>query len=154
LGNDRQIRKKAVIVGQLALIVAAVFTGAAAYINFAEQPARLNLDEGSLLVEWRLAYKRGLAMQASLVAAGFVLGLSAWWQMGNWSWLLGALTLGANWPYTFLGIMPTNRILMTTDPPNAGPRSRELVMKWGSLHAVRTMLGFAATLIFLWASLR
>jgi hypothetical protein len=143
-----------VIVGQLALIVTAVFAGAAVYINIAEQPARLNLDDRSLLIEWKPAYKRGLEMQAPLAIGGFILGSLAWWQSGNWLWLIGALTLAANWPYTFLGIMPTNRILMTTDPASAGSRSRELVIKWGSLHAVRTMLGFAATLIFLWASLR
>ena len=48
--------------------------------------------------------------------------------------------------------MPTNRKLMATDPASAGPESRELVARWGSLHAVRTALGFAAMLIFLGAS--
>ena len=142
------------IAGQLALIVAAVFAGAALYVNIAEQPARLMLDDQSSLMEWKPAYKRGFAMQAPLAVSGFLLGLLAWWQTGVWLWLLGALVLVSNWPYTLLGIMPTNNKLMAIDPTNAGPDSRELIQIWARLHAVRTALGFVAGLSFLWASLQ
>ncbi|MCC7250409.1 DUF1772 domain-containing protein [Hyphomicrobium sp.] len=139
------------LTGHLALTVAALFTGAAFYINFAEQPARLALDDRALLTEWKPAYKRGFAMQASLAVLGFLLGLATWWTTGDWRWLAGGLVLLANWPYTLLGIMPTNNRLMGASAESAGPETRALIERWGSLHAVRTALGALGTLIFLWA---
>jgi hypothetical protein len=137
--------------GQLALIIAAMFTGAAIYINVAEQPARLSLDDRSLLAEWKPSYKRGYAMQASLAAVGAVLAILAYLAAGDWRWLLGGAVLLANWPYTLLGIMPTNNTLMAIRSDAANAETRRLVEKWGGLHAIRSALGAAATIIFLWA---
>jgi Domain of unknown function (DUF1772) len=137
--------------GQLTLTIAAIFTGAAIYINVAEQPARLQRDDRSLLAEWKLAYKRGYMMQASLAIVGGVLGLVAFLSTFEWRWLLGAVVLLANWPYTIFLIMPTNRHLMDTAPEAATAETRQMIRQWGILHAGRSALGLIATLVFLWA---
>jgi hypothetical protein len=137
--------------GHLALCTAALFAGAALYINLAEQPARLQLGDGALLAQWKPAYKRGVAMQATLAVVAGVLGLLAWWHSGRTGFLAGALVMLANWPYTLLVIMPTNKVLMAADPADAGPHVRALIVRWGTLHAVRTAFGFAGCLLFLWA---
>jgi hypothetical protein len=137
----------------LALIAAAGFTGAALYINLAEQPARLGLDDPALLAEWQPAYRRGFAMQAPLAVIGCLFGLIAWWQSRELGFLAGAVLMIANWPWTLLGLMPTNNILMAIDPAEATAQTRALIVKWGRLHAVRSALGLLATLAFLWGSL-
>jgi len=138
-------------IGLLALVVAAVFTGAAVYVNVAEQPARLTLDDRALLTEWKPSYRRGFAMQAPLAMIGFLLGLAAWWQSAHAAFLVGAVAMIAPWPWTMLVIKPVNDTLIATAPERADAASRALIVKWGTLHAVRTALGAIATLAFLWA---
>jgi hypothetical protein len=137
------------LAGQLALVAAALFTGAAFYVNYAEQPARLGLDDRSLLTEWKPAYKRGYIMQASLAVIGFLLGLLAWLATGRVTFAIGALLIIANWPWTLLGMLPTNKALMATDVANAGAETRALLLQWNRLHAVRTVLGGLAVEAFL-----
>jgi hypothetical protein len=49
--------------------------------------------------------------------------------------------------------MPVNNALVALDRAGGDPRARNLIEKWGHLHAGRTALGMVATLLFLWASL-
>jgi hypothetical protein len=137
--------------GLLALTTAALFAGAAFYVNFAEQSARLELDPPAMLRQWQPSYRRGAIMQASLAVISCVLGLWAFIATYDWHWLIGAALIVAPWPYTMFVIMPTNKILKSTSPAAAGEDTRDLVRQWGLLHAVRTLLGFAAVAAYLWA---
>jgi hypothetical protein len=139
------------LAGALALVAAALFTGAAVYINVAEQPARLRLEPGPLLAQWKPSYERGLAMQATLAVVAAALGVLAYVADPDWRWLAGAAFSLANWPYTFLVVMPTNKRLMATPIEAADAEARRLIEAWGRLHAVRGALGAAATVMFLWA---
>ena len=88
-------------------------------------------------------------MQASLAVIGFLLGLLAWGTTGRAAFAIGALLIVANWPWTLLGMLPTNKALMATDVADAGAETRALLLQWNRLHAVRTVLGGLAVEAFL-----
>lgn len=139
------------LAGHIAMVLAAAFAGAAFYINFAEHPARLALDDRNLLKQWKPSYEAGFTMQGALAVSSCLLGVLAAWMTQDWRWLIGAVLIVANWPFTLIGIMPTNKKLKAINEGDAGSDSRALLETWGHLHAVRTVLGIAATLAYLWA---
>ena len=135
------------LIGHLALIAAALFAGAALYVSFAEHPARLALDDDAALRQWKPSYARARVMQAGLALAGGALALWIWWHSLNQLWLIGALLLLANWPFTLLVILPVNRRLEATE--QADSETRALLERWGRLHAIRSDLGAAAVVVML-----
>lgn len=141
------------LAGILSIVIAALFTGAAVYINIAEQPARLGLDDRALLAQWKPSYARGFMLQASLAILGGIAGIAAYVHDGNWLWILGAVLMLANWPYTLFIIMPVNHKLNAIAPDQAGVESRNLILTWGGLHAVRSGLSGLAVVVFVIALL-
>ena len=133
----------------IATLCAGVFAGAAIYINAVEHPARLSCGTEVALREFGPSYRRATVMRAPLAMAGCVMGLwSAWIQSDAWL-AAGAILLGAVVPFTLVVILPTNHQLLG---PALDPRSQkatQLLVRWGRLHAVRSVLSSAAFLLFL-----
>jgi hypothetical protein len=140
------------IFGHLAISLAAAFTGAAFYINWAEQPARLKLVPPSALTQWKSAYASGYLMQASLVLAAAFCGFAAFFFDWDWKWLLGAAVILLNWPYTLYIIRPLNDQLTRIEPASATDETRGLIGRWGWMHMARTGLGALGLIIFIWAA--
>jgi hypothetical protein len=141
-----------VIVGSLALAFASAFAGAAIYINVAEHPARMELDDAGALAQWKPSYARAYNMQGGLAVAGGLSGLAAAWFSGDWRWLVGALLMLANWPYTLFGIIPLNTQLKAIKPASAGADVRLMLARWNRLHAVRSGLSLLAVVAYAWAT--
>lgn len=135
----------------IATLCAAVFTGAAIYINLVEHPARMSLGTAVALAEWKPSYRRATVMQASLAIAGVLAALGAWAFGAGRAWLVGGLLLGAVVPFTLLVIFATNEQLQRLDPGVAADldRARVLLDRWNRLHAVRSALSLSALITFL-----
>lgn len=133
-----------------ALVMATAFASAAFYVSTVEHVARMRLPIAAAHAQWQPAYKRGAVMQASLAALGSFAAFGAAYLSGDWRWWLAGAVLLANWPYTLIIIKPINDRLLQTQPESANDATRTLLQRWANLHAVRTVLGAAATLIMIW----
>ncbi|HEX6510256.1 MAG TPA: DUF1772 domain-containing protein, partial [Chloroflexota bacterium] len=133
----------------IATLSAAIFAGAALYVNVVEHPSRMRLDTASAAAQWAPSYRRATGLQAPLALVSFVAGLSAWWLGAGGEWAIGALLIGSVVPFTFIAIMPTNHELLAPGRDLSSAETRTLLDSWAKLHAVRTALGIAATVLYL-----
>jgi len=133
----------------IAILAASVFAGAALYINLVEHPARMRLDTKSAAMEWAPSYARATWMQAPLAGLSLVAGIGASLIGGAIGWALAAVLIGAVIPFTLVGIMPTNRAILAPGRDLASAETRALLERWARLHAVRTALSLAATILYL-----
>jgi hypothetical protein len=138
------------ILSVIAVLAAALFAGAALYINLAEQPARLALDTRSAVAQWAPSYRRATWMQAPLALVSLLSGVGMWLIRGGAGWLAAAALIGLVVPFTLFGIMPTNKALLSPRRDLGSAETRALLELWGRLHAVRTALSLVATVLYLW----
>ena len=142
------------LVPAVALALAGIFFGIAAYISLAEQPARLALAAAPMLAQWKMSFAAGIAIQGALAIITGLAGLLTWWLIRDARWLIGGLLMLANWPWTLAMLAPINAALNATAVDAAGATSMALIAQWGQLHSARTVLGLCALLVFIWAMSR
>jgi hypothetical protein len=133
----------------VATLSAGLFSGAAIYINAVEHPARLSCGTEVAVREFAPSYRRATVMQASLAVSGCLTGLwSAWASSDSWI-ALGAILLGAVVPFTLVVILPTNKQLLDPTLDVRSHKATLLLIRWGRLHAIRSILSTAAFVLFL-----
>jgi hypothetical protein len=140
------------LLGLIALTFAATFFGAALYINVAEHPARMLLDDRNALAQWSPSYARAFNLQGGLAVLSGLAGFASAWFTGNWHWAIGAVLMIANWPYTLFGILPLNNRLNAIVLDQAGPETRTMLDRWNRLHGFRTILSGLAVAAYLWVA--
>jgi hypothetical protein len=132
----------------IATVAAALFAGAALYINVAEHPARMMLDTKSAAAQWAPSYRRATWMQAPLALVSLAAGLGSWALGAGFGWAIAALLIGAVVPFTLIVIMPTNKALLGPGRDLGTAETRSLLEHWAKLHAVRTVLSLGATVLY------
>ena|SRR5580692_3420740 len=133
----------------VATLAATLFTGAAIYINLVEHPARMECGAELAATVFGPSYRRAAVMQAVLAVASTIGGIGAWFMHAGLTWLVGALLIFLVVPFTLIAIRPTNNQLLDPTLIRKSESARRLLQRWGKLHAVRSGLGLAASVIFL-----
>ena len=135
----------------LAILATALFAGAGTYVSVVEQPARMACPIEVAIAEWRPSYRRATVMQASLAVLGTLAGIGAGISSGGAVWIVAAFLLSAVVPFTLIVMWPTNKRLEDPALDLSSAEARELLTRWGHLHAVRTATSVVALLLMLFA---
>ncbi|PYQ06821.1 MAG: DUF1772 domain-containing protein [Acidobacteria bacterium] len=138
----------------IAVWAAGLFSGAALYVSLVEHPARMQCGTLLAATEFGPSYQRGAAMQATLAVVGTLAGVITGLAHRSTAWLTGSLLLFLVVPFTLIVIFPTNHKLLDATLDKSSPEAHRLLVRWGRLHEVRTVLGLGAFIVFVLASRR
>jgi uncharacterized membrane protein len=133
----------------ITILSCGLFTGAAVYINLVEHPARMECGTELAATVFGPSYRRAAVIQISLAVISFIGSALTYLESANILWMVGGLIIVSVIPFTLIAIMPTNKKLLSPSLDTAVESTEELLSRWGKLHAVRSVLGVLALLIFL-----
>jgi hypothetical protein len=110
----------------------------------------MGLETRVAALQWAPSYKRATWLQAPLAALSLLSGIGVWLLGAGVGWLIAAIGVGLVIPFTFVVIMPTNHRLLAPGRDLSSEETRVLLVRWGQMHAVRTILSLSGTLLYLW----
>jgi anthrone oxygenase-like protein len=131
----------------IAVLATTLFTGAAVYINVAEHPARMECGTALAATVFGPSYSRAAVMQAGLALVATTGAIGAWLMGAAVTWLIGALLIFAVVPFTLLVMLPANKRLLDPAIDRTSETVQVLLQHWGKLHAVRSALALAASIL-------
>ena len=131
---------------KIAFLFTSIFFGDCFYISIVEHPARMVCQIPAALKQWRNSYPKAAKLQVFLALAGSLLATITYFSNGQTMWLMAALFLFINFPYTVIFLLPTNEMLYKTDEEKT---VKQLLERWGQRHFLRTCLSFVSTIIIL-----
>ena len=132
---------------KIAFLFCSIFFGDCFYISIVEHPARMVCPIPYALKQWRNSYPRAAKIQVFLSLVGSILATISYFSTGQSMWLMAALFLFVNFPYTIIFLLPTNGMLYKNDEEKT---VKQLLETWGRRHFLRTCLSFVSTMIILW----
>jgi len=138
----------------VAILSCGLFAGGALYINLVEHPARMECGTELAATVFGPSYHRATVMQVPLALMAALSAIGSWWLDDSLLWIAGAVLIFAVVPYTLIAILPTNKPLLMPGIDRKSRDTQRLLVRWGRLHAIRTIASLSATIAFLIAVLK
>jgi Anthrone oxygenase len=136
-----------------ALFFAAIYFGATTYISLVEVPGRSVAGPDFGLKHWQYCMAATPRYAASaLVAASAGLFVGKGHIISPWT--VGSILLLLVLPLTAFALVPLQRKLASLPERPEDASTQKLIQRWSAFHNVRTLLGCASFLLFLYAVLR
>jgi uncharacterized membrane protein len=149
IGHDRTATGMLQLTQIVAVLASTLFAGAALYVSLVEHPARLSCGTELAVVEFGPSYKRATVMQVALALVAAVAGVVWGLLSGGAICFVGAAAIFASIPFTLVFMLPVNNRILDPARDRTSPETRALLERWGRMHAVRTIVSFAASLLFI-----
>jgi hypothetical protein len=84
---------------------------------------------------------------------GLLSFIAAWLAGASFVWVVAGVLLGSVIPFTLIVILPTNKQLLSPALDKRSPETERLLVRWCTLHAVRSVLSGLALLLFLYLAI-
>jgi hypothetical protein len=134
----------------VAVLACGLFAGAAVYVSLVEHPARMECGVEIATAEFPPSYHRGTIMQVTLAAVCLLSSIAAWLAGASFWWAIAGVLVGSVIPFTLIVILPTNKQLLNPALDRRSAQTGQLLVRWGTLHAGRSVLSVLALLLFLY----
>ena len=89
-------------------------------------------------------------MQVMLAALCLLSSIAAWLAGATFWWVVAGVLQVSVIPFTLIVILPTNKRLLSPTLDRRSVEAERLLARWGTLHAVRSVLSGVALLLFLY----
>lgn len=137
----------------VAVLACGLFTGAAVYVSLVEHPARMECGGEIATAEFAPSYHRGTILQVTLAAVCLLSSIAAWLGGATFWWVVAGVLQVSVIPLTLIVILPTNKQLLNPALDRGSAQTGQLLARWGTLHAVRSVLSGLALLLFMYLAI-
>ena len=131
----------------VAKISSGLFAGNSLYVSLVEHPARLECGTNVAITVFKPSFRRVAKLQAVLAISGFLSATGVYLLEHDSRWLAAGLLLFSVFPYTFLVMWPTNKLLLDDKVDKDSDKTKCLLQKWGRMHMFRTVVSSVAMLL-------